>query len=177
MADEGDSSISGPATVKDRVDQVLREDLMVLPGAQALLGFQFIAMLTESFDKLPRSLQYAHLGSLALVALATVLMLTPAAYHRIVERGDDTEHFVRLASRFLLTAMAVLALGIAGDVYVVTRKMSESNPVALACAGLALAGSYGLWFGFTLLARERQATRAGEREMLRAEDSRRPASP
>ena len=38
-----------------RIKQVLTEARVVLPGAQALLGFQFIAVLTDSFARLPKS--------------------------------------------------------------------------------------------------------------------------
>jgi hypothetical protein len=35
------------------VEQLLTEARVIIPGAQALLGFQFIAMLTTGFDRLP----------------------------------------------------------------------------------------------------------------------------
>ena len=39
----------------NKIKHVLTECRVVLPGAQALLGFQFICVLTESFDRLRRS--------------------------------------------------------------------------------------------------------------------------
>ena len=38
-----------PAKLKDKVDDALTEARVVLPGAQALLGFQFAAMLAPGF--------------------------------------------------------------------------------------------------------------------------------
>src|SRR5919202_4176197 len=78
---------------KDKIKHVLTEARTVLPGSQALLGFQFICTMTEAFDKLPAALKYVHLASLGLVAVSIVLLMTPAAYHRIVEEGEETEHF------------------------------------------------------------------------------------
>ena len=61
---------------------------MVLPGAQALLGFQLITIFMEGFDKLPNSSKFIHIGSLVLIALTMILLMSPAAYHRIAEQGD-----------------------------------------------------------------------------------------
>jgi hypothetical protein len=44
--------------------------------------------------------------------------------------------------------MALLALGICGDLFVVVRKVSESTTAGIASAILLLVGCYGLWFGY-----------------------------
>jgi len=90
--------------------------------------------------------------NLGLIAFSTVLLMTPAAYHRIVEQGEETEHLHRFAS--LLAAMALLALGICGDLFVV-RKVSESTTAGIASAILLLAGCYRLWFGYMAYLRSR----------------------
>jgi hypothetical protein len=149
-------SESGGAKVKDKIKHVLTEARMVLPGAQALLGFQLATMLMEAFDRLPESSRYVHLVSLLMVGLSTVLLMTPAAYHRIVEQGEQTEHFHRFSSRILIAAMVPLALGIAGDMFVVVRKVTESTTFALAASAAMLALFYGFWFGFTAYRRARR---------------------
>ena len=53
-----------------------------------------------------------------------------AAYHRIVERGDDSEEFHNFAGRILLLAMFFLGLGLAGDFFVVVQKISGSLQLA-----------------------------------------------
>jgi hypothetical protein len=149
----------GGAKIKDKIKHVLTECRVVLPGAQALLGFQFVTTLMEAFEKLPASSKYVHLLSLALVASSIVLLMTPAAYHRIVERGEETEHFHRFASRMLIAAMVPLALGVSGDLFVVVRRVTDSVTSAAASAAVSLLFFCGLWFGFTLLKRNR--VRAG----------------
>ena len=143
---------------KDKIKHVLTEARVVLPGAQALLGFQLVTTLMEAFEKLPLSLRYVHLASLTLVALSIILLMTPAAYHRLVERGEETEHFHRFSSRMLLAAMPPLALGITGDFFVVVRKVTESNRIAIAAAAVALLFFFGFWFGFTLYRRGRRSS-------------------
>lgn len=132
-----------------RIRHVLTEARMVLPGAQALLGFQFITTLLGDFDRLPWAQKLVHLVSLLLTSLSVILLMTPAARHRIVEQGADTEEFHRFAGRVLLAAMVPLALGIAGDLFVVIAKVTASIAVALTGATLVLALALGAWFGYT----------------------------
>jgi hypothetical protein len=151
MEEQKGEQNSGGSKLTDKIKHVLTEARMVLPGAQALLGFQLVIILMEAFDKLPQSSKYVHLASLSLVALAIILLMAPAAYHRIVEDGEETEHFHRLGSHFLLAAMVPLALGICGDFFLVARKVTESTVFALVASAILLALIYGMWFGFTLM--------------------------
>jgi DMSO reductase anchor subunit len=154
-----ENSRQGGAKVKDKIKHVLTECRVVLPGAQALLGFQFISTLTESFEKLPASSKYVHLTSLALVAVTIILLMTPAAYHRIVERGEETEHFHRFASRILIAAMIPLALGICGDFFLIVRKVTDSATAAAVAGLVMLFFFYSLWFGFTIYRRKRSISK------------------
>ncbi|MDC4227661.1 MAG: DUF6328 family protein [Candidatus Manganitrophus sp.] len=76
------------ANTSKREDRSLLMEMRVaLPGAQALLGFQFAIFLSEQLDRLPSPLKYLHLVSLCFISITTILLMTPAAYHRIVEEG------------------------------------------------------------------------------------------
>jgi Family of unknown function (DUF6328) len=156
MKSEKEEKDSEGTQVKDKINQALTEIRVVLPGGQALLGFQFATMFMEAFEKLPASSKYVHLLSLALIALSVVLLMTPAAYHRIVEKGEETEHFHRFSSRMLLLAMIPLALGMCGDLFVVVRKITESALAGIISASVMLLFFYGLWFGYTLYRRSRR---------------------
>ena len=96
-----------------------------------------------------------------------------AAYHRIVEQGNDTEHFHDFASRMVLAAMVPLALGITGDFYVVTAKVTGSAEMAAALSFVMLLFFFGLWFGYSLYKREHRPdegsqSRQGAKEGARA---------
>ena len=131
-----------------RIDHSLTEVRMVLPGAQALLGFQFIIFFSESFQKLPTSSKFLHLSSLLLVCVCVVLLMTPAAFHRIVERGEDTERFYRIATRLILAAMVPLAVASSVEFYIVADKVM-SNPLLAGLLGGALFSFFVLlWFAY-----------------------------
>lgn len=130
----------------DRIRHVLTEARVVLPGAQALLGFQFASMFVSGFDKLSPAMKWLHFASLSSVAVATALLMLPAAWHRIVERGEETERFHRFASRVLLCALGPLALGMLGDFYLVADKVTHAPALAGALTAALALVFFGLWF-------------------------------
>jgi Family of unknown function (DUF6328) len=93
-----------------KIEQLLTEARVVLPGAQALFGFQLAIVLTQSFERLPSMSKAVHAASLFLVALAIVMLMAPAAYHRIVYAGEDTQDMYRIGSALVTVATVPLAL-------------------------------------------------------------------
>ena len=112
-----------PTPLHVKIEQMLTEARVILPGAQALFGFQLAIVLTQSFETLPGSSRIVHALSLGLVALAVMLLMAPAAYHRIVYAGEDNEDMHRVGSILVTAATVPLALGMAGDIYVVIGKI------------------------------------------------------
>ena len=70
-----------------KIDYALTEARVILPGVQALLGIQLAIVLTTGFAELPATLKGIHAVAIALIVLATVLLMAPATYHRIVFDG------------------------------------------------------------------------------------------
>jgi hypothetical protein len=140
----------------ERIDQMLTEARVILPGSQALLGFQLAIVLTQAFEKLPSTVKLVHGAALLFVALSIVLLMAPAAYHRIVYKGEDSEEFHRIGSRFVSYSTIPLALGLAADVFVVGTKIVPSELVSAIAAVAVLALLLGLWQGLPRLARRRR---------------------
>ena len=138
--------IAQETSIGTKVEHVLTEARVVLPGAQALLGFQLAIILTEGFERLPPSAKLVHGLALGLVALSTILLMAPAAYHRLGYRGRDTEEFYEVASRLVLAATVFLALGLCADVHVVVQKIAQRDGLANLLAGLSAALLLGLWY-------------------------------
>src|SRR5262245_55283820 len=99
-------------TLEEEATHVIDEARMVLPGVQAVLGVQLIAVFNQRFQDFTSGEQVLHLGAFLLVALAKGLVMTPAAYHRQVERGRVSRRFIDLSSRLLTIAMLPLIGGI-----------------------------------------------------------------
>jgi hypothetical protein len=133
-----------PVPLLKKIDQLLTEARVILPGVQALLGFQLAVVLTQAFETLPAHSKAIHAIALGFVALCTVLLMAPAAYHRIVYSGEASRHLCELGGRFIMAATISLALGLAADVYVVITKIA-GEAVGLGAALVSLAVLNGLW--------------------------------
>ncbi len=104
-----------PASIEARIEQMLTEARVILPGVQALLGFQLIAVFAESFPHLPEPIRVTHFVALSCNAVAMALLMTPAALHRIAFGGEDDPRFLALGSALVAAAPLFLAFGLATD--------------------------------------------------------------
>jgi hypothetical protein len=146
-----------PISLEAAAGFILEECRMVLPGIQALFGFQLIAVFDETFhDKLSDPQQLLHLAATVLVAVSIALVMAPAALHRQTERHSVSRRFIDLASRLLLAGMFPLALAIALEAYLVTAVIVGRPAHAGWVAAALLAVFAALWLG--LPARERRRT-------------------
>ena len=122
---------------------------MILPGVQALLGFQLIAVFSATFaEHLSPIEQRIHLLALALLAIAGALVIAPAAYHRQTRPRQVSQHFLILSGRLLLTALVPLMLGIALDFYLIARIILGQTVLSFVLASVLFVFVTGLWFVF-----------------------------
>jgi hypothetical protein len=129
----------------EKIDQMLTESRVILPGAQALLGFQFVVTMTTAFHELPSPIQNTHFVALGAVLLAVMLLIAPAAVHRLGFGGQDAERMHDIGSNLITIALAPLAAGIAIDVYVALAKVVPgSMPLAGGVASFGLLAA--LWY-------------------------------
>jgi hypothetical protein len=112
-------------SLETRIIQALTELRVILPGAQALFGFQFSIVLTRGFDTLPPLTKGVHLASLMAVAGAITLLIAPAAYHRIAAKGKAEQRVLTYSTMMILSALGLLAFGMAGAAYVTVQKIFE----------------------------------------------------
>jgi hypothetical protein len=138
-------------------DNILAEARMVLPGIQTVFGFQLIVPFNDRFNQLADVWQDVHLAALVVNAVALALIITPAAYHRLAERGRISRQFIKRASRFITFAMCALAVSMVLDVLLVGHLVTRNLPMTVAvAAGVALLFAV-LWFAWPLLSRRRGA--------------------
>ena len=110
------------------------------------LGFQLVAVFSAHFhEELTRGERLAHLGAIALIAVAIALIMTPAAAHRQWNPCEVSLRFIRLSTRLLLLSMIPLTLGLCIDFYLVARVIGDSR-LAAGFAGALLAVFVLLWF-------------------------------
>jgi hypothetical protein len=121
---------------------------MILPGIQTLFGFQLIAVFNQKFADLSPLEQRLHLAALLLTALSVVFAVAPAAFHRQAMPNEIAPFLARFGTRMLTLALVPLVAGTSIDLYVISRFLTDSVPVALAIAGAFGLLSVALWFVF-----------------------------
>ena len=135
-------------SLNDATTHVLEECRTVVPGMQALFGFQLIAVFSAEFRaQLSSGERILHLAAIVLLTIAIVLVMAPAALHRQTEPEAISRRFITLSSRLLMASMVPLAVGICLDVYVVARVIVGSRWVA----GLVAVFLFGVFIVFWLL--------------------------
>ena len=124
---------------------------MVLPGIQAIFGFQLVAVFNQGFRaNLSQREQLVHLVALIFMAISAILVMAPAAYHRQAHH-QISKHFVAISGQFLAAAMVPLALGSCLDIFLITRIIVGSQLASgLVALGLFLVYTW-TWFLFPQL--------------------------
>jgi hypothetical protein len=155
---------SEPLKLPDAVKYVFEECRMVLPGIQALFGFQMIAVFNNGFsEKLTASQKALHGFAILLVVFAIALVMSPAAIHRRAEPRSASDRFLRVSSTLLLAAMMLLAAGLSLDVYLVTFVVWQERAIALIASIGAFVVFILLWEVYPAIYRRQLRTREGSR--------------
>jgi ABC-type multidrug transport system permease subunit len=141
--------------LRDKVTHLESEARMIIPGIKALFGFQLVVVFNERFSKeLSQTEQTYHWAALGCSALAIVLTLAPAAYHRQAEEHTVSTRLTRLTNRWLTIALFPLLLGYCIDFYLIGI-MILKNPIANAMATSVLFLAFvSMWYIYPLYAKK-----------------------
>jgi hypothetical protein len=140
------SSDRDDLSLNDAATHVLEECRTVVPGMQALFGFQLIAVFSPAFrEELTEADRIVHLVAILFITIAIALVMAPAALHRQSDPMSVSRRFIKVSSRLLMASMVPLAAGICLDVYVVVRVILGTTNAAVAIAALMLVVFIVLW--------------------------------
>jgi hypothetical protein len=137
-------------------EAAIEESRMVLPGIQALFGFQLIACFNQGFRELPLGEQRLHYAAIVLITLAIAMIMAPVAYHRIVEQGSVSRFFVQYISWMVAAAMVPLMVALCLDIYLIGTVILTERWAGAVMAGALLLVFAGLWFAFPFLMRQQE---------------------
>jgi hypothetical protein len=137
----------------ERVDreliELLNELRVALPGVQVLFAFLLTIPFAKGFASTTRFERDLYFGALAAAIVATVLLMAPSAYHRILFRHHDKELLVRHANRLAIGGMLALAIALAISLFLVSDYVFSSMVAAVA-AGATLVLIAVLWYALPI---------------------------
>jgi hypothetical protein len=96
-----------------------------------------------------------HALALFLVAINVILLMAPAALHRLSFKGEDSRTFLRMGSALVIAAPGFLAAGIAAETFVVLHKVSGNAGWAAMAALASFVALAGLWYAMPAWLRTR----------------------
>lgn len=132
----------------EEMRNIIEEARVILPGVQALFGFQTIAVFNDRFADLPSYATLCHLIGLGMVVIAVALVMTPAIYYRVVGPDYVSRSMIRRSSLMLRAAMAPLATGLALDMFTVIYRSTDNLHASIGGALATFFVLTGLWFAF-----------------------------
>ena len=143
--------------------ELMQEIRVVQTGVQILFGFLLTVPLTARFAHFTGTQRGIYLATLASAGGAAILLIAPSAQHRVLFRCGDKEHIVRMANRYAIGGLALVAVAVAGALLLVGDVMfgsAAAGALSAAAAGVAL----WCWYLQPLRRRrrlvKRQATRS-----------------
>ena len=132
---------------KERIDRELMELLnelrVALPGVQFLFAFLLIVPFSPQAPELSDFQRDVYLATLLAAAVATGLLIAPAAQHRVLFRQHDKEALLRRSNRSAFLGLTVLALAIVGAVLLVTDVLFDLTLAWVTAGAIAV---FLLWW-------------------------------
>ena len=143
--EDSDSESSSEETRKQRIDreliELLNELRVALPGVQFLFAFLLIVPFQQTRDKLTDFQKDLYFTALLAAAVATVLLIAPAAQHRVLFRAKDKEGLLRRSNLYAFSGLVVLGIAICTAILLVVDVLFSGTLawVAAGVVGLMLA--------------------------------------
>jgi hypothetical protein len=135
--------------------ELLNELRVVLPGVQVLFAFLLTVPFSNGYSKMTDLQRDVYFVTFLSTTIATILLIAPSTYHRIMFRKGDKERLLYTSNRMAIGGTAFLAVAIATAVFVITDVLFGGGAAALvaALAALALAA---IWYVLPLWRRLRE---------------------
>ena len=125
--------------------ELLQELRVGLPGVQVLFAFLLTVPFSARFGSVTPLQEAIFFATLVCTAFSAGLLLAPSAHHRLLWRRHAREHRLRVANRFAITGMILLALAMMGTVFVITDVLFGSISASVTAVLIAAFFLY-VWF-------------------------------
>ena len=143
-------------TPKERLDrelgELLQEMRVAITGVQVLFAFLLTVPFSQRFTALSADEEKVYFAAVLAAAISSLLLIAPAANHRLVFREGIKEELLKAANKLVITGLFMLAAGTGLSLYLVTA-MVFTTPLAIAVAAVVALITVFAWFVFPRLLR------------------------
>ena len=157
MAQDGSSAEmeEREETPKERAtrkwNEMLQELRVAQTGVQVLTGFLLTLPFTDRFEKLSHLDETTYLVTISCAIGAAACLIAPVAFHRVLFGRSEKPFLITAANRVSRVGLTLMALTMAGAVFLVFDMTLGLTPAAVA-SGTTLAVEAGLWLLMPALA-------------------------
>ncbi len=160
VAEHDRDAVLEQETEKERLDRNLMELLgelrVALPGVQVLFAFLLAVPFQARFRTVTTFQRDVYFATLCCALLASALLIAPTPFHRLTFRLHQKRALVRIANRFAIAGLGMLALAMSGVILLISDYLF-GTAVAVVATSLAAAAFALLWGVLPLLYRRRGA--------------------
>jgi hypothetical protein len=139
--DTGADEEQNGETHKERIDreliELLNELRVALPGVQFLFAFLLIVPFQQTAAKMTDFQKDVYFVALVSAAVATALLISPAAQHRVLFRQKEKEQLLTRSSRSAYAGTVVLALAVVSALLLVVDWLFDRTLAWTTAGGVA----------------------------------------
>ncbi len=136
--------------------ELLQELRVAITGVQVLFAFLLGLAFTQRFAELDDFARTVYTITLMATALATVLLIAPVSFHRLVFRRRLKSALIEVGDRMLRAGLALLVLAITSGVLLVLDVVLGRGPGVVAAAVVLLVAAV-TWYALPVWARRTAA--------------------
>ena len=134
---DGSPAESRQERINRELMELLNELRVALPGVQFLFAFLLIVPFQQKVDRITDFQRGVYFVALASAALATAMLIAPAAQHRVLFRQHDKERLLCRSNRSAVTGLLALGLAICSAMLLVVDVLFSSTLAWLTAVLLA----------------------------------------
>lgn len=147
-------------TEKERIDreviELLNELRVTLPGVQVLFAFLLILPFQPGFADVTDLERAVYFVAFLATTAATILLITPASYHRLRFRAGDKLRMLHVSNRLVIAGMLCLAVAITAAVFLIAEVVIGDLGAVVVAAATAV-GLAVCWYAIPLYGKVRNS--------------------
>jgi hypothetical protein len=125
--------------------ELLQEIRVAQTGTQILFAFLLGVPFTQRFEQITSFQRTVYYATLLSAAVASVFLIAPSAYHRILFRQQERPFLIEAANRLTLVGLTFVALAMIGVILLISDLLYGKTATTIATT--AIVGLFAIvWY-------------------------------
>ena len=116
--------------------ELLQEVRVAQTGTQILFAFLLGVPFTQRFSSVTEFQKTVYFATLLAAAVASVLLIAPSAYHRILFRQKEKPFVIEASNRLIIAGLVFVALAMTGVILLISDLLYDSTTATIATTAI-----------------------------------------